>query len=76
VLLVTLKLPFRLADLYLNLKLIADDAEPRAFVKQVKAGFIALPKPLVRLLGLWFTYTTNFGRYVQMANPLFRKCAW
>ncbi len=68
--LVTVKLPFRFADYYLNLKLIADDAEPQAFVKQVKAGYIALPKPLVRVLGWWLAHTTHLGRYVHLTAPL------
>jgi len=68
--LVAVKLPIRFAEYYLNLKLIADDAEPQAFVKQVKAGFIALPKPLVPLLGWWLTHTTHLGRYVHLTAPL------
>jgi len=73
VILVSLKMPFRYADYYLNLKLIADDAEPRAFVKQVKAGFIALPKPVVRVLFWWLTHTTRLGRYVEMTLPLLEQ---
>jgi len=73
VVLLTVKLPVRSADYYLNLKLIADDAEPSAFVKQVKAGFIALPKPLVRVLFWWLTHTTRLGRYVQLTMPLLQQ---
>jgi hypothetical protein len=73
VILVTVKIPVRFAKYYLNLKLIADDAEPRAFVKQVKAGFIALPKPLVRMLFWWLTQTTHLGRYVQLTLPLLQE---
>lgn len=70
VILATIRLPNRFAQYYLNLKLIADDAEPRAYVKQVKAGFIALPKPVVRSVFWWLTYTTQLGRYVELTLPL------
>ena len=73
VILMTIKLPVRFANYYLNLKLIADDAEPMAFVKQVKAGFIALPKPLARMLFWWLTHTTRFGRNIQLTLPLFQE---
>ena len=71
--LITVKLPFRFADYYLNMKLIADDAGQGAFVKQVKAGFIALPKPLARGLGWWLMHTTHIGRYAQLTTPLVRE---
>jgi hypothetical protein len=71
VIVATVKLPVRFDDYYLNMRLIADDAEPLAFVKQVKAGFIALPKPLVRALGWWLAHTTHLGRYLQLTSPLF-----
>jgi len=73
VILATVKLPLSFADYYLNLRLIADDAEPNAFVKQVKAGYIALPKPLVRGVGWWLAHTTHIGRYVQLTAPLFQS---
>jgi hypothetical protein len=73
VVLAAIKLPVRFDDYYVNLKLVADDAEPQAFVKQVKAGAIALPKPLVRALGWWLAHTTHIGRYVQLTAPLFQS---
>lgn len=69
----SIRLPVRFAEYYLNLRLIADDAEPQAFVKQVKAGAIALPKPMVRLLGWWLGRTTHIGRYVHLTAPLFQE---
>ena len=71
--LASIKLPIRFDDYFLNLRLIADDAEPQAFVKQVKAGYIALPKPLVGLLGWWLGRTTHIGRYVHLTAPLFKE---
>ncbi|MDD5037572.1 MAG: hypothetical protein PHE55_22825 [Methylococcaceae bacterium] len=71
--LVTVKLPFRFTDLYLNFKLIADDAHPQAAVKQVRVGSLALPQPLVGGLGWWLTHTTRFGRYGQLTAPLIRE---
>lgn len=68
----SIKLPVRFDDYYVNLRLIADDADPMAFVKQVKVGFIALPKPMVRLLGWWLGRTTHIGRYVHLTAPLFQ----
>ena len=73
VILMTIKMPVRFANYYLNLKLIADDAEPMAFVKQVKAGFIALPKPLARMLFWWLTHTTRLGRNIQLTLPLLQE---
>ena len=73
VILVSIKLPTGNAEYFLNLKLIADDGDPRAFVKQVKAGFIALPKPVVRVLFWWLTHTTRLGRYVEMTLPLLQE---
>ena len=73
VLFVTVKLPIRSADYYLNLKLTADDGEPKAFIKQVKVGFIALPKPLVGMVFWWVAHTTRLGRYAQMALPLLEE---
>jgi hypothetical protein len=70
---ITTKLPFTAFDGYLNWRLIADDAEPRAIIKQVKVGTLALPKQLVPLLGWWLTRTTHIGRYVQMTMPLLRE---
>lgn len=69
----SIKLPVNYSDLFLNLRLIADDAEPRAFVKQVKAGYIALPKPLVRLLGWWLARATRAGRDAQRSSPLIHE---
>ena len=73
VLLATIKLPVRVVNRFLNLKLIADDAEPRAFVKQVKAGYIALPKPVVQVVFWWLTQTTRLGRYVELTLPLLQE---
>ncbi len=68
--LVSVKLPVRFADYYLNMKLSADDPGQGAFIKQVKAGAIALPKPLARGLGWWLMHTTNLGRYILLTAPL------
>ena len=73
VILVSIKTPICADGCFLNLKLIADDAEPRAFIKQVKAGFIALPKPVVRVLFWWLTHTTRLGHYVEMTLPLLQQ---
>jgi hypothetical protein len=70
---VSVRLPVRFADYYLNLKLTVDDAEPQAFVRQVKAGLLALPKPLVPALGWWLTHTTHLGRYVHLTAPLLQS---
>ena len=69
----TVKLPLQFSDYYLNLKLIADDAEPMAFIKQVKAGYIALPKPLVRVVVWWLLHTTKLGHYAQLTLPLVQE---
>lgn len=73
VVLATIKLPTHVDDYYLNLKLVADDAEPMAFIRQVKMGYIALPKPLAWWLGWWLAHTTHIGRYVQLTSPLFQS---
>lgn len=58
---------------YLNLKLVVDDAEPQAVIKQLKLGHLALPKPVVSAL-LWVLMrVTPLGRYGQLSAPLIRE---
>jgi len=73
VVLASVKLPVRFDDYFLNLRIIADDADPMAFIKQVKVGAIALPKPVVRLVGWWLGRTMHIGRYVLLTAPLFQE---
>lgn len=70
---ISIHLPVRWGDYFLNLKLRAEDASPKAYIKQVKAGSIALPKPMVRLLGWWLGRTTHIGRYLHLTTPLFQE---
>lgn len=69
----SVKIPFRLADLYLNLRLVADDAEPQAVIKQLKVGHIAAPTPVVRGLVEGLSWLTPLGRYRQLTEPLVRE---
>jgi hypothetical protein len=70
---VTIKLPLRIMDGYVNLTLLAENGEPQAFVRQVNVGSIRLPKPVVQGLGWWLARTTHIGRYVQLTAPLFQS---
>lgn len=65
----TIKLPFGSSD-FLNIKLIADDAEPIATIKQLKIGRIALPKPIVSVLMWWAMRHTSLGKYGQLSTAL------
>jgi len=71
--LTSVKLPFKSADLYLNLKLVADDAQPQAVIKQVKLGDIAAPGQVVRGLMQGALWLTPLGRYSRMTKPLVRE---
>lgn len=69
----SVKIPVRAADLYLNLKLVADDAEPQALIKQVRVGRLAAPAPVVRSLVAGLSWLTPLGRYRALTEPLIRE---
>jgi hypothetical protein len=70
-LLSAIKLPVN--GYYLNIKLIADDDDPQAYVKQLRVGRIALPGIMVRGLAWWLMQVTPLGRYGQIIAPLLRE---
>ena len=69
----SVRLPLDIANLYLNLKVIADDAEPQAQITQIKLGHLALPRFLIYWLGQGMMSHTPFGRFSQLAAPLWRE---
>ena len=71
--LASVRLPIRAFPMFLNIKLIADDAQPQAVIKQLKVGRLALPRPLVRwLLHGLFRYTPLF-RYGRIGGEVIQE---
>ncbi|QSA96771.1 hypothetical protein [Methylococcus sp. EFPC2] len=69
----SIRLPIRSADLYLNLKLVADDAQPQAVIKRLRVGRLSLPAPVVRgLIGV-MRALTSLGRYAAVGERLLRE---
>lgn len=68
--LATIKLPIEAVDLFLNIKVVADDGNPQAVIKQVRFGHLALPKPVVALLVRGILYYTPLLRYRRVSDKL------
>ena len=58
---------------FLNIKLIADDNDPQAFIRQARLGQVAVPGVIVRAVGWWLMLVTPLGRYGQHIAPLLRE---
>lgn len=71
VLLAALRLP--VPGYFLNVELVADDADPQARIRTLRVGRIALPGVVVRWAGWWLMQVTPLGRYGQMTAPLLRE---
>lgn len=69
----SIKLPLDWPTLYLNLKIVTDDAEPSARVQQLKAGRLALPQPLVSALQFAVINWTPLRRYTRIFAPLIHE---
>lgn len=67
------QLPTHGIDLYLNLRLIVDDAEPDAVVQQIKIGRLALPRPLVGWVLKAAAHSGPFARFGQIADEVVRR---
>jgi uncharacterized protein YpmS len=68
-----IKLPTKGVDLYMNLRVIVDDAEPDARVQQLKIGRLALPRPLVGWILKAAAHTGPFARFGQIADEVVRR---
>jgi hypothetical protein len=68
---ITLRLP--LPWLFLNFKLVAEDGQPQAEIREMRLGNLVLPSPVVRWLGRRFMESTPLGRYGQITAPLIRE---
>jgi hypothetical protein len=72
-LLASVRLPIRAVPAFLNVRVIADDAQPQAVIKQLKVGRLALPRPLVQwLLRGAFRYTPLF-RYGRIGSEVIQE---
>lgn len=69
----SIKLPFRPLDLYLNIKLVADDAQPQAVVSRLKLGRLSLSAPVVRGLLRVARRLSPLGRYASLGERLLRE---
>ena len=71
--LASIKVTRRVLPLFLNIEIIADDAQPQAVIKQLKLGHLALPEPAVRwLLHGLLRYTPLF-RYSRIGDEVIRE---
>lgn len=66
------KMPWRAADSYLNIRLIVDDDEPDAIVQQLKIGRLALPRPVVGWLLRTAAHVGPFARFGRIADEVVR----
>ena len=69
----SIRLPIKAFKLYLNIRLIADDAEPQAIVKRLKLGRLSLPSPLVGWLASGVMHYTPLARYSRIGEQLVRQ---
>jgi hypothetical protein len=69
----SIKLPTKLAALYVNLTLFADDGDPQAQVTRMKIGRLDLPGPAARLVLIVLQKLTPIGRFTEMAAPLVKE---
>ncbi|MGX2029514.1 hypothetical protein [Methylocaldum gracile] len=72
-LIATIRLPTNLTPLFLNFRVIADDAEPHAVIKQVKLGRLAMPRVVVKWLLNGFLNFTPLFRYSQVGHQLVKE---
>lgn len=68
-LLASIRLP-RLGGLYLNLRLIADDAWPTVRLRRLKLGSLSLPSPLTGWLVSGALHYTPLARYSRVGEQL------
>jgi hypothetical protein len=69
----TVRLPVNSIPLFLNLRIIADDSEPQAVIKQLKLGKLAMPRVVVKWLLRSFLSFTPLFRYSQIGDQLIKK---
>jgi hypothetical protein len=67
------RLPVKAFDLFLNLRLIVDDAEPQARIKRLALGRLSLPSPLVGWLAGAALRYTPLARYGRMGEQMVRR---
>lgn len=64
------KLPWQWAEFYLNIRMIADDAERFPVIRQLKVGRLAVPHPLIGWLLDAVLHTKSLGRYTRVAEDV------
>jgi hypothetical protein len=64
----SVKLPWDWADFYLNIRMIADDAQPLPVVRQLKLGRLAIPHPLTGWLLDTLLRYGPMARYARIAE--------
>ncbi|BBL73624.1 hypothetical protein [Methylomagnum ishizawai] len=66
----SVRLPFRAFKLFLNLRVIADDARPQAIIKRLKLGRLSIPAPLTGWLLRGLLHWTPLARYSRVGERL------
>ncbi|HYE37246.1 hypothetical protein [Methylocaldum sp.] len=69
----TIRLPIKLTPLFLNFRVIADDADPHAVIKQLKLGSLAMPRVVVKWLMRGFLNFAPLFRYSQIGDQLIKR---
>jgi hypothetical protein len=72
-LIATIRLPINSVPLFLNSRIIADDSEPHAVIKQVKLGRLAMPRVVVKWLLHGFLNFTPLFRYSLIGDQLVKE---
>jgi len=69
----TVRLPIESIPLFVNFRVIADDSEPHAVIKQVKLGRLAIPRVVVKWLLRGFLNFTPLFRYSEVSDQLIKQ---
>ena len=68
-----IKLPWQWVDLYLNVRLIADDGERFPVIRQLKVGRLAIPHPLIGWILNGLLQARPLARYMRFAEEVVQE---
>lgn len=68
-----IKLPWRWMDVYLNIRMIADDGERFPVIRQLKLGRLAIPHPLIGWLLDGVLHSRSIARYTRLGTDVVQE---
>jgi hypothetical protein len=68
----SVRLPASIANLYINIRLIADDGEPQARIRRLKLGRLSIPSPIIGWLVQGAMHYTPLARFSRVGERLIR----